>query len=109
MSACADAAPFALQVLGDSMEPEFCDGEIVIAEPVGSLVSGCFVIAACEDGYVLRMLDHAAGRWMLTPLNDRYPSIECRLEDVRGRVVAKSDGRGRQTRQYLSASSHERT
>jgi len=37
---CADHEPYALRVLGDSMEPEFADGCIVIVDPAGDAKSG---------------------------------------------------------------------
>ena len=33
MSGCASAEPFALQVLGNSMSPEFSEGCVVIVDP----------------------------------------------------------------------------
>ena len=37
MSDCAGAEVFALQVLGQSMAPEFEEGEIIVIEPEGAL------------------------------------------------------------------------
>ena len=34
-SGCASSEPFALRVLGDSMEPEFKDGCVIIIDPDG--------------------------------------------------------------------------
>ena len=42
---CSGAEPFALRVLGDSMAPEFADGDIIIVEPDGALHDGSFVLA----------------------------------------------------------------
>lgn len=101
VNSCANAEPFALQVLGDSMEPEFHSGEVIIVEPVAALTGGLYVVVEDEDGYLLRRLDKVEGRWLLIPLNDRYERVPCSLARVRGRVVAKSNGRGRQTKSYL--------
>ena len=45
MSNCAGSDAFALQVLGDSMAPEFPDGCVVVSEPTGAVHDGCYVIA----------------------------------------------------------------
>ena len=51
MSGCAGNEPFVLQVLGDSMEPEFPDGCMVIVEPSNQVKSGYFVIASRGGKY----------------------------------------------------------
>jgi DNA polymerase V len=45
LEACAAAEPFALMVLGDSMEPEFREGEVILIEPEGLATDGSFVLA----------------------------------------------------------------
>lgn len=42
---CSAGEPFALMVLGQSMAPEFNEGDIVIIEPDGQIKDGCFVLA----------------------------------------------------------------
>ena len=44
-SACASGEPYALMVLGDSMLPEFEEGEIIVVEPEGVARDGSFVVA----------------------------------------------------------------
>ena len=46
--AAAAAKSFALRVLGDSMAPEFNDGEIIIIEPDGALRDGSYVLAQVQ-------------------------------------------------------------
>lgn len=101
MSGCADSEPFALRVIGDSMAPEFVDGEIIIVEPTTAVTNGCFVVAQHEGEYILRQLQTTSGKWLLNPVNRQYPSAETRADFVRGRVIAKSNGRGRQNKRYL--------
>ena len=48
LSSCAELEPFALQVLGDSMEPEFPDQCIVIIEPATQVRHGEYVMALVE-------------------------------------------------------------
>ncbi len=66
---CTEAEPFALQVKGDSMAPEFHDGCVVIVDPSVDPTHGSFVIADCgEDGYLLRRLNIGDDVWRLTTL-----------------------------------------
>ena len=48
MSDCAGAEVFALQVLGQSMAPEFEEGEIIVIEPEGALRDSSFVLAQLD-------------------------------------------------------------
>ncbi len=102
MSGCAGNEPFALRVLGDSMEPEFKEGEVIIVEPLSTAEENSYVIALYNDEYIFRRLSSNNNRWHLAPLNDSYPTIEIdSLSVVKGRVISKSSGKGRQTKSYL--------
>jgi DNA polymerase V len=61
MSNCAGSEPFALQVLGDSMAPEFPDGCVVVSEPGSAVHDGCYVIADYKGEIILRQLRLTAG------------------------------------------------
>lgn len=76
------ARAFALRITGDSMEPDFGDGDIVVIDPDVEPLSGDFVAAkrdAEEDAtfkeYRLRSHDPAAPSFELIPLNRAYPTI----------------------------------
>ena len=89
-SACSSAEPYALMVLGDSMLPEFEEGEIIIIEPEGLAHSGSYVVAWHKDEYIFRQLVQHSDRWYLKPLNDLYPTDEVpRLEVVKGVITQK--------------------
>ncbi|MDE2398616.1 MAG: S24 family peptidase [Burkholderiales bacterium] len=103
LDACSGGEPFALRVLGDSMEPEFREGEIIVIEPEGLAHDGSFVLAWHRDEWIFRQLREAEGRWCLHALNPAYPDAELPgLEAVRGVVVQKSvPGRRRAMRRYV--------
>lgn len=100
---CADAEPFALQVLGDSMEPEFNDGDIIIVEPAGRIFDGCYVIAWHNDEHIFRQLMIRAKRWFLKPLNENYETVEIAgIEAIKGIITQKRHPRRRSIRKsYL--------
>ena len=75
MNSCAAGESFALQVLGDSMVPEFRDGSVVIVEPGGPLRDGAFVIAEHGNGVILRQLVIEQDQWSLHALAQGYPRI----------------------------------
>ena len=65
---CSGGEVFALRVLGDSMAPEFLDGEIIIVEPDGALREGSFVLAQAGGEWTLRQLARSGGGWTLHAL-----------------------------------------
>ena len=72
---CSSKEPFALQVLGDSMDPEFPDQCIVIIEPSDQCFSGMYIMAMVEGVRWFRQyIDDEQGE-RLVALNDLYPEI----------------------------------
>ena len=85
-SGCASSEPFALQVLGDSMEPEFPDQCIVIIEPSEQRIPGSYVFVEVEDVRWFRQyLRDDDGTERLVAVNDHYPPIE--LSDLDWKVL----------------------
>ncbi len=103
LEACESAEPFALMVLGDSMLPEFAEGEIIVVESEGLARDGSYVVADLDGEPILRQLLCRAERWWLHPLNPRYPDAEIAgIEAVRGVVIQKSrPGSRRSRKSYL--------
>ena len=72
---------FALRVRGDAMEPEFTEGDIIVVDPDRDPISGSFVLARNRDGeVVIKQLKQYGDKWILRPLNPRYPEIEMNEE-----------------------------
>lgn len=102
MNACTNNEPYALRVLGNSMEPEFTQGEVIVIEPDTSRVDGAYVIAFHENEYVFRQLLLLDNKWYLRPLNDGFPTVQISDPDsIKGRIISKSSGKGRQIKTYL--------
>lgn len=102
-ASCDGADAFALMVLGDSMAPEFNEGEIIVIEPGGAIGAGSYVLAQVAGDWIFRQLVRADERWRLAALNPAYPAIE--LDDlaaVRGVIIQKSKpGRRKATKRYV--------
>ena len=74
---CAWREPFALQVLGDSMEPEFPDKCVVLIEHAERCSHGMYVFVEVEGVRWFRQyLVDGDGREWLIALNDLYPEID---------------------------------
>ncbi len=77
--ACSDKS-YALQVVGDSMAPEFAPGDVVVIDPDLSPAPGDFVHVQLEDGTVLfrKYRPHSLrGRpsFTLIPCNPDWPEV----------------------------------
>ena len=65
---------FALRVVGDSMEPRYVEGDVLVVEPEMDPTPGDLVIAKNGDGETtFKQLVKDGADWYLKPLNDRYP------------------------------------
>lgn len=73
---------FSLRVEGDSMEPEFFEGEIIVVDPDRAATAGDFVIAKIEDENeaTFKQLKYRGDIPILHPLNPKYPDIETGAE-----------------------------
>jgi SOS-response transcriptional repressor LexA len=102
-SNCASAEPYALMVLGDSMMPEFEEGEIIVVEPSGFVKDGSFVVAFVNEEYIFRQLVKHADGWMLKPLNPLYENIPVAAPDVAKGVVImkKRPGKRSEQKRYI--------
>ena len=100
---CSGGESFALRVLGDSMAPEFVDGEIIIIEPDGALRDGCFVLAQLSGEWTFRQLQRVGASWQLHALNPRYADQALAdLSAVHGVIIQKAvPGRRRLSKHYL--------
>ncbi len=81
---CASDEPFALRVLGDSMEPEFKDGCIIIIDPSANAEHEKYVIAELDGEYIFRQFIKLDEKYYLKPINEGYDTIE-----VEGPAVVK--------------------
>ncbi|NWG86487.1 MAG: S24 family peptidase [Hydrogenophilaceae bacterium] len=103
-SSCASGEPYALMVLGDSMLPEFEEGEIIVVEPEGLAKDGSYVVAWANEEYIFRQLVQHPEGWMLKPLNPLYPNIpiDDPKEAVKGVVIMKKKpGNRKEQKSYV--------
>jgi SOS-response transcriptional repressor LexA len=102
-SGCSGGEAFALRVIGESMAPEFKDGEIILIEPDGALRDGCYVLAQAEGEFTFRQLQQRPDGWWLHPLNPAWPDQKLPdLSAVHGRIIqAAVPGRRKLTRHYV--------
>ena len=82
---------FALRVHGDSMEPEFTEGDIIVVDPERIARPGDFVLARKgHNEVVFKQLKKYGDKLYLRPLNPCYPEIEMTEEhEIIGVVCQK--------------------
>jgi len=99
---CSASEPFALRVIGDEMLPEFRDGHIIIVDPGGRVVSGCYVIAKYQDEMTFRQLIAEQGGWLLHALDDQIADfpLENGLADIVGVISQRSGKRRSEHKRY---------
>jgi len=101
-SPCESKEPYVLMVLGDSMEPEFKEGDVIVIEPHNIVRDGSYVIAHHNGEYTFRMLRMVGDKLFLEALNHSYPAEQIdSLEQIKGVITQrKRPGGGRKNRKY---------
>lgn len=98
---CSGSEPFALRVLGDSMEPEFADGSVIVIDPGGAVYDGAYVFADHAGEYIFRQLRINGEQLLLRALNPGYPTLEIAgLHAIKGVVVQRAARRRHERRHY---------
>lgn len=109
-SNCSGNELVALMVLGDSMEPEFNEGEILVIEMGRPATDGAFVVAeVAKEDFIFRQLKRdEKGGWRLVALNPAYPdTVIPSLEIIKGVVTHKRHPRSRKTvKFYVPQAAH---
>lgn len=101
-SNCDGKETVVLRVLGDSMEPGFIEGEILIIQTGVPAPVDAFVIAeVAPQDFVFRQLKQdERGGWRLVALNPAYPDVPlASLDSIRGVVTHKRNARSRKSLQ----------
>ena len=104
MAGCEDLSPYALQVQGDSMEPEFPHGAIIIIDPGYPPASGLYVVCEYQGDVALRQLIDEHGQRFLRPVNPAYPTVEVTGPlNIKGVATQKTtrEGGKRQVKHYV--------
>ncbi len=98
---CAELEPYALRVLGDSMAPEFLEGQVIVLDPGLPATHGAYVVVDVEDGTIFRQFWIDGARKFLRPLNDAYAAVELTGEfRVRGVVLQRAGRRRAERKRY---------
>ena len=101
IKSCAEAEPYALRVIGDSMAPEFLEGHILIIDPAMPPQHGAYVIIDYQGETTFRQFIIENGRKFLKALNEAYPAVELvEKYSVRGVVVQRASRRRKDHKNY---------
>jgi phage repressor protein C with HTH and peptisase S24 domain len=79
-----DPAAFGLEVSGDSMEPSYRDGDVIIVSPTASVRRGDRVVVRLKGGdLIAKQLQRAgAQRIELAPFNPAHPPLSIAVTDL---------------------------
>jgi phage repressor protein C with HTH and peptisase S24 domain len=100
-NSCSALEPYALRVLGDSMEPEFADGSVIIIDPGCVPRDGAYVVVEFAGDVFFRQLVIDGERRFLKPLNPKYGGFELTPPyTIRGGVVQQAGRRRAQRKHY---------
>lgn len=96
-SSCSGSEPFALQVLDDSMEPEFKKDCIIIIDTSATIKHECYVMALVENGYIFRQLLIEDEKYYIAPLNEVYmhEKREIAPDALEGVIVQQASPKGK--------------
>jgi len=99
-SSCSGTEPFALQVLDDSMEPEFKKDCIIIIDASATVKHECYVMASVENGYIFRQLLIEDDKYFIVPLNEAYihEKREVAFEALEGVIVQQASPKGERSK-----------
>jgi DNA polymerase V len=103
LGGCSGGECFALRVIGQSMTPEFAEGEIIVVEPEGLARDGSYVLAWSGGEWTFRQLCRRGESWALHALNPAFADVPLDdLSAVRGVIIQKAHpGRRRASKRYI--------
>ncbi|MFC2292644.1 MAG: helix-turn-helix domain-containing protein [Kingella oralis] len=67
---------FGLRVQGDSMMPEFAQGDIIVVAPHAQPENGSYVVVVQDDKATFKKLVYDGAKPYFKPLNPQYPMLE---------------------------------
>jgi phage repressor protein C with HTH and peptisase S24 domain len=104
-TACSNTELIALMVVGESMMPEFAEGEILVIEIGGQAGHGGYVIADVDGEAIFRqLLRDEQGGWKLHALNPAFPDIAFSgPEAIKGVITHKKRSASRKSVKYYPA------
>jgi len=80
---CRDPKAFAIRLEGESMRPEYSEGDLLIVQPSEEIYNGCLAVVRMKsDGYIFRRIELRAGYLRMIPLNPQWSSEDLPMEQV---------------------------
>ena len=97
--------PFALRVIGDSMEPEFQDGHIIIVDPGFPLLNSVYAVIKNNGEFIFgQYFKDDSGSW-IRYLNPEFENIKLEADfEVKG-IITQRNGRKRKDIKYYDYTS----
>lgn len=78
-----DEKAFAVRLEGDSMEPRFTEGDVLIVQPSVEIYNGCLAVLKIKsDGFIFRRVERRPNFIRLIPLNPQWSIEELANEQI---------------------------
>ncbi|HEC11660.1 MAG TPA: S24 family peptidase [Acidiferrobacteraceae bacterium] len=96
-----NSEPYVLQVMGDSMEPEFKDGHVIIVDPGSPCKDGVYMVVDYGGEVIFGQYAVENGRKWLRYLNPDHKQIELIPPfEIKGVVIQRAGRRRRDHKHY---------
>ena len=87
--------PFALRVIGDSMEPEFQDGHIILVDPGFPLLEGAYAVIKNNGEFIFGQYSKDDSGGWIRYLNPDFEAVKLGTDfEVKG-IITQRNGRKR--------------
>ncbi len=100
IKSCSSTALISLEVLDQSMEPEFPVGCVVVIDPSTEAKNGSYVLVENPLGMVMRQLWIRADRKYLKPLNENFHTVRITDTSIIKGVVVQRKGKRRADKKH---------
>ena len=99
-SSCNTLEPYALQVLGVDMEPEFPENCLIIIEPKNTVVDGAYMVVDVDGETWFRQVNITTEGHSLSACNPLYPDIALQGTDWQVRGIIRQRNIKRDIKHY---------
>jgi DNA polymerase V len=94
--------PFALRVIGESMEPEFQDGHIILVDPGFPLLNGVYAVIQNNGEYIFGQYSEENSEGWIRYLSPEFEDVKLESEYVVKGVITQRNGRKRKDIKYYN-------
>jgi phage repressor protein C with HTH and peptisase S24 domain len=93
--------PFALRVIGDSMEPEFKDGHIILVDPGFPLLDGVYAVINNNGEFIFGQYSKENSESWIRYLNPDFEAVKLEVDfEVKGVITQRNGPKRKDVKRY---------